>query len=127
MKILFIFFILLAFSISPVFAGSEWDLTDKSLFYILSTSKLVDCFQTVKIYKNAKYHEKHNLFIERGVESFGKFFIPIYFTAEVTTIKIFSDDLSSPYRKTALGLLLGSSLFMVINNASMGVGFTLPF
>lgn len=127
MKILFIVITLLIFLLSHAFAGDEWDTIDKSLLYPLIGSKIVDCFQTIEIYENDKYVEKHNLFIEKGVKQFGKSFIPLYFTAEITTIKIFSNDLSSPYRKAALSLLLGSSLFMVTTNSSMGIGFVLPF
>lgn len=127
MKILFIVAILSVFLISPVFGEDEWDTIDKSLLYPLITFKIIDCFQTIEIFENDKYYEQHNLFIVKGVERFGKKFIPLYFGTEITAIYIFSNDLSSPYRKSALSLLLGSSLFMISHNASIGIGFALPF
>jgi len=127
MKSLIIATALIFLTSAPVHAGDEWDTVDKALFGSVIGSKVIDCLQTTYIYESDRYHERHNLFIEKGVDSFGKLFIPVYFATEITAAYIFSNDLSSAYRKAALGLVLGSSLFMIENNASIGIGFALPF
>ncbi len=124
MILICLFFFLFSF---PAFAGDKWDKWDEGLIVSLVASRTIDCLQTIKIIETANNYEKYNPLIREGAEHFGTSFIPFYFiSTSILTYKI-ADILPSVYRKAGLSIFLGTSVFMIKHNHSIGVGLSLPF
>ncbi len=117
MKILFTFATLLILLISPAFAGSEWDKTDKLLFSIFTIFNIVDYSQTRYISEHSdKYHEANPILKDKNEQ-----FITLYFGGYILTTWLLSNELQSNYRKALLISLSSSALTVIGRNVMVGI------
>jgi len=111
---------------SPTTTKQKWDTTDKTLYVGYIVSSTIDCFQTKYIFKSPEYRETNEIIV-KGVDRFGDLFIPLYFSVGAFSIYVISNQLSSPYRKALLSLCLGTSLWYINHNNSIGINLAIPF
>lgn len=125
MKIMLIVVLLLLSSWGPA-SAEEWDATDKTMLGTLIGLSVVDCLQTLYIFNHVEYRERNGV-IRRGVDEFGKGFIPMYFAGFTLLSYWVTDSVLPEYRKPVLGVLSGIQLHVVYDNDKAGVGLSFRF